>query len=94
VLFLLEFLYTNTVAWPPTLVPVFKIELIPPLECFVSAKAMEVHTQSVNVSRKGVSFVAKHPLALNTVVCIRLILFYSRGIRPSKISFNKEGALT
>ena len=24
---------------PPTLVPVFKIELIPPLECFVSAKA-------------------------------------------------------
>jgi len=23
-----------------------------------------------------------------------LILFYSRGIRPSKTSFNKEGALT
>lgn len=32
---------------------------------------MEVHTQSVNVSRKGVSFLAKQPLALNTVVCIR-----------------------
>jgi hypothetical protein len=28
---------------------------------------MEVHTQSVNVSRKGVSFLAKQPLALNTV---------------------------
>jgi hypothetical protein len=75
---------------------------------------MEVHTQSVNVSRKGVSFLAKQPLALNTVegteeanICLSetvsehsktglsgVILFYSRGVRPSKISFNKEGALT
>lgn len=34
---------------------------------------MEVHTQSVNVSRKGVSFLAEQPLSLNTVVCIRSV---------------------
>jgi hypothetical protein len=34
---------------------------------------MEVHTQSVNLSRKGVGFVGKRPLERNTVVCIRSV---------------------
>jgi len=44
---------------------------------------MEVHTKSVNLSQKGIGFVVKQPLALNTVVCIRSVS--SQGIENHEV---------